>query len=174
MASNYTENYGLCQWEATDQVLREEFNQDNKKVDEALKEAAGVAQAAQELAGIAQTLAQEAYSPENSPFVVGSYTGNGAESRIIQLGATPKAVFVISSNGQIHRLNNGLSYTFGGLALPGKNVAIMNDGISDWVTGSSVLAIVDGGFQVSSKVGSNTGGCLSNNSGTIYFYFAII
>lgn len=36
MASNYTENYGLCQWEATDQVLREEFNQDNSKVDEAL------------------------------------------------------------------------------------------------------------------------------------------
>lgn len=36
MASNYTENYGLCQWEATDQVLREEFNQDNAKLDEAL------------------------------------------------------------------------------------------------------------------------------------------
>ena len=37
MASNYTENYGLCQWEATDQVLREEFNQDQAKIDEALK-----------------------------------------------------------------------------------------------------------------------------------------
>ena len=36
MASNYTENYGLCQWEATDQVLRTEFNEDNRKVDEAL------------------------------------------------------------------------------------------------------------------------------------------
>ena len=33
MASNYTEHYGLCQWEATDQVLREEFNQDNTKID---------------------------------------------------------------------------------------------------------------------------------------------
>ncbi len=37
MASNYTENYGLCQWEATDQVRREEFNQDNAKMDETLK-----------------------------------------------------------------------------------------------------------------------------------------
>ncbi|MCI7159681.1 MAG: hypothetical protein MR999_09795 [Flintibacter sp.] len=37
MASNYTENYGLCQWEATDQVRREEFNQDQAKIDEALK-----------------------------------------------------------------------------------------------------------------------------------------
>lgn len=37
MASNYTENYGLCQWEATDQVLRTEFNEDNAKVDAALQ-----------------------------------------------------------------------------------------------------------------------------------------
>lgn len=37
MASNFTENYGLCQWEATDQVLREEFNQDYEKIDETLK-----------------------------------------------------------------------------------------------------------------------------------------
>lgn len=37
MASNYTEHYGLCQWEATDQVRREEFNQDNAKMDEILK-----------------------------------------------------------------------------------------------------------------------------------------
>ena len=36
MASNQTSNYGLCQWEATDQVLREEFNADNQKIDEAL------------------------------------------------------------------------------------------------------------------------------------------
>ena len=36
MASNYTENYGLCQWEATDQVLRTEFNEDNAKMDAAL------------------------------------------------------------------------------------------------------------------------------------------
>lgn len=37
MASNYTEHYGLCQWEATDQVRREEFNQDHVKIDETLK-----------------------------------------------------------------------------------------------------------------------------------------
>ena len=37
MANNYTENYGLCQWEATDQVLREEFNEGYTKIDAALK-----------------------------------------------------------------------------------------------------------------------------------------
>ena len=36
MASNYTEHYGLCQWEAADQVLRTDFNEDNAKIEEAL------------------------------------------------------------------------------------------------------------------------------------------
>ena len=39
MASGYTANYGLCQWEPEDQFLREEFNQDNAKIDSALKAA---------------------------------------------------------------------------------------------------------------------------------------
>ena len=36
MASNQTANFGLNQWEATDKVLREEFNADNAKIDAAL------------------------------------------------------------------------------------------------------------------------------------------
>ena len=36
MASGYTANYQLNQWEGTDKVLREEFNQDNAKIDTAL------------------------------------------------------------------------------------------------------------------------------------------
>lgn len=38
MASNYTEQYKLCQWEATDQVLRTDFNEDNQKIEAAIKE----------------------------------------------------------------------------------------------------------------------------------------
>ena len=37
MATNHTTNYQLNQWEATDQVLRTEFNADNAKIDAALK-----------------------------------------------------------------------------------------------------------------------------------------
>lgn len=37
MASNYTEKYKLCQWEATDAVLRTDFNEDNAKLEAALK-----------------------------------------------------------------------------------------------------------------------------------------
>jgi len=36
MASNYTNNYSLCQWEASDKVLRTEFNADNAKIDAAI------------------------------------------------------------------------------------------------------------------------------------------
>ena len=31
MSTNHTTNYDLCQWEATDQVLRTDFNQDNAR-----------------------------------------------------------------------------------------------------------------------------------------------
>ena len=54
MASNYTANYGLCQWEPGDKFLREEFNQDNEKLDGAIKavrdNATAAAQAAQRTA----------------------------------------------------------------------------------------------------------------------------
>ena len=43
MASGYTANYGLCQWQPEDQFLREEFNQDNEKIDTALDRAEGKA-----------------------------------------------------------------------------------------------------------------------------------
>ena len=42
MASNYTEHYDLCQWEATDQVQRTDFNVDNAKIDAALDTLAGL------------------------------------------------------------------------------------------------------------------------------------
>ena len=33
---NYTKNYQLNQWEASDRVLREDFNSDNRKIDAAI------------------------------------------------------------------------------------------------------------------------------------------
>lgn len=56
MASNYTENYGLCQWEATDGVLRTDFNEDNTKIDAALKnQADNLSNLSTQLAGKAST-----------------------------------------------------------------------------------------------------------------------
>ena len=36
MPSNFTENYSLSQWERTDKVQMEDFNEDNAKIDAAL------------------------------------------------------------------------------------------------------------------------------------------
>ena len=59
MASNYTANYGLCQWEPGDKFLREEFNQDNGKIDGAI--AAAAAKGSQALAGL-EPLSQNVYN----------------------------------------------------------------------------------------------------------------
>ena len=37
MASNYTPNYQLCQWEAEDPVRKADFNTDNARIDAAIK-----------------------------------------------------------------------------------------------------------------------------------------
>lgn len=68
MASNYTENYGLCQWEATDQVLRTEFNEDNAKLDDAL----GIATAA------ITALGSQLEKKGNCQIEIFTYTGTGS------------------------------------------------------------------------------------------------
>lgn len=165
MASNYTENYGLCQWEATDQVLRTEFNEDNAKVDEALKGAADVAQAA-------QALAQAAYSPENSPFAVGSYTGNGKAKRKIELEFTPKAVLVIKSDGDTLQHATGASFYWGGLAVEGVNCALSVNGTSSWISGNTLISITDLGFFVS-YVKDDSTTCSTNGLNNVYVYVAL-
>ena len=60
MASNYTENYGLCQWEAGDNFVRTEFNQDNARIDAALAAAEAETARVESLTGAAQAAADYA------------------------------------------------------------------------------------------------------------------
>ena len=145
MATNYTANYKLCQWEPEDNFLREEFNQDNAKIDAALK-------------GLENTKANS--STTNSRLtalenrvevIVGSYTGDGTATRTINLGFTPKAVLLEHSSGMRMGSNN---IAFGGLALldaPARG-----------------FQIVDGGFSVQ----YNSGFVHTNNNGEVYRYLA--
>ena len=71
MSTKKTKNYQLHQWEATDDFLRTEFNENFGKLDEAAR------------------------------VVVGTYAGDNAESRTISLGFTPQAVLVVSDEGQM-------------------------------------------------------------------------
>lgn len=165
MASNYTENFGLCQWEATDQVLREEFNQNNTRVDEALKSASELAQAA-------QALADSAYGPDNTPFAVGSYTGDGTDKRKIDLGFTPKAVFLSASSSIFYQRYNTYNAVSAAFAISGKNAAQNSTGIESWVSGITLLSITDGGFYVTYFRDTTFHGDL-NTKDKVYYYIAM-
>lgn len=145
MASGQTEHYGLNQWEARDQVLREEFNADNRKLDEAL---------AQLSASIPR-------------LVFGTYTGDGASSQYIDLGAAPRAVFVSAAHGAVFYHYNATDYYWGGMALAGAPVTTESGSYE-------VLAIQGTGFSVFyGSVGSGDY-IHSNKSGTVYYYMALI
>lgn len=155
MSTRKTQNYQLHQWEATDDFLRTEFNENFTKLDEAV--AAEVAARASAVNGLNTALGKK---PE---VVTGSYTGDGTKGRTISLGFQPKAVFVIPSNG---RLNATYGY-YGGLALPSKPVAVGSH---------EVAAIVAAGFRVSHTVANYTNYSeylTANENGKIYYCLAV-
>ena len=81
MSSQKTEHYDLCQWEATDQVQRTEFNADNAKIDAALNTLAGqVAEKADgdDLAALSETVAEVSAGMGNCDMELLTYTGTGA------------------------------------------------------------------------------------------------
>ena len=80
MASSQTANYSLNQWEAGDQVLRAEFNEDNQRVDGALAGLAGemTGKANQsEVDSLSAALTAGLAQKGNCQLVSGSYVGTG-------------------------------------------------------------------------------------------------
>ena len=88
MATNSSEHLGLHLWEPTDQVLRTEFNQNWQKIDTAVGEVQSTADAV-----------ADAFTPDNMPYVTGTYTGDGSTTnRTITLGFKPKFVIISGSS----------------------------------------------------------------------------
>lgn len=71
-----TPNYKLNQWAAEDRILREEFNRDNQRVDDALT----------------------ALAAGQTRFEAGSYTGSGSKSRSLTFSFQPKLVVIVADN----------------------------------------------------------------------------
>ena len=86
MASNQTTNYGLNQWEATDQVLRTDFNADNAKIDAALK---GLADKDTELGEALTSQATELSKRGNCQLYYTSYVGTGTGKTQLTFPAKP-------------------------------------------------------------------------------------
>lgn len=159
MASNYTEHFSLNQWLPDDQVKRTDFNEDNAKLDAALNNLSG------DLAEKADQSALEALSKKLASMpclVTGTYTGDGAESRLISLGFQPKALLVMREEGYSAR-----PYTddyYGGLALPGKPVCLQTSYGTDYI-----LTIESKGFRVYYNNSRHT---ISNQKEANYYYLA--
>ena len=123
--ANYTANYGLHQWEPGDYFLRTDFNEDFKKIDQAL--------------GAVQSTKCEV--------VIGTYTGNGAARRTISLGFTPRAVLVESADGR-RTTNSGAN---GGLILNGHALIVGGVTAAEIVSGGFAVTYV----QYSANLNAN-------------------
>ena len=92
MASNQTSNYGLNQWEATDQVLRTDFNQDNAKLDAALK---ALADKETELEGTLAGQAAAIAKLGNCSIERFTYVGTGDSNTTIHFSRAPLLFIVM-------------------------------------------------------------------------------
>lgn len=141
MASGQTTNYGLNQWAAEDKVVRTEFNGDNTKLDIVLAE----------------------ISAALSKIVTGTYTGNGAASRTISLGFTPRAIYVCSESGTVYDGNG--NYYYGGLALTGHP--------AQGEAGPNTVEIASGGFKVNYSISNTKARVMTNAAGYVFYYIAL-
>lgn len=121
-----------------------------------------------------QAAIQEAIS-QAPKIIIGSYTGNGASSRLIDLGAKPDAVLVVSMDGIMGVDGAPFNYNYvkkasGGLATQSRP-AVTPSG--DDATELTVISIANNGFNVyKSKGGTSDNTSNTNDSGEIYNYVA--
>lgn len=103
---NYTQNYHLPQWEKTDRIVMEDFNQMCAGIDSGIREAKTAADTAQAAAEEAAKL----------PYAIGTYVGNSAEQHEFRLGFRPSGVLVwgnqsTSSSWPLYLFTNGVNFT---------------------------------------------------------------
>ena len=113
---NTTQNYKLNQWEASDDFLRSDFNEDNAKIEAALTaHDTALAKKAEENSVASRIANLNTAVSTKAELRFGTYTGDGTASRTISLGFTPKWILVFDQRGRGGY--QGISY--GGLAAPG-------------------------------------------------------
>lgn len=132
MSSQKTEHYQLHQWSLSDEFRTAEVNENFQLLDTAAR------------------------------VVVGTYVGDGAESRHIELGFQPLAVLVMSWKGVAGQAS---AAGYGGLAVGSARV--------EQTATIPVLEIDESGFVVYQSRSSNTDSATSNRSSYSYRYLAV-
>ena len=163
MASNYTSNYGLCQWQPNDKVLRTEFNADNAKIDAALagKASASALSSLQStvnglssgkadvsaLNNLSATVAQHTTAlagKGNCTIYTTSYTGSGASGagspNSVTFPAKPEVVFISSAGGMRAALIQGQQTGFAQSGGSGSSISLTWSGTSlRWYCANSAV-----------------------------------
>ena len=138
MASNYTTNYKLCQWEPSDKVLRNEFNADNAKIDAALatkvdRSVVNTKASQAALDALSATVTQHSAAltgKGNCQIEVTDYTGNGQTTRTHTFPRRPVIAFITGSAmmpigyGGTHTYNLSNSLSAVGLTWSGNSVTL--------------------------------------------------
>lgn len=137
--ATYTANYGLHQWVPGDNFLRTDFNTDFQKIDAGIKAALSTAQGKAEI-------------------VTGTYTGDGTQNRLINLGFQPRAVLIEKYSGD----RGNTAQVHAGLTIQGGAMANRD--------GDAAAAIAQDGFNITYNA---TTGMNTNISGTTYYYLAV-
>ena len=174
---NYTNNYHLPQWEKSDRVLMEDFNQMCRDMEAGLEKnlqdaasatnsAAGAASAAAAQAqstansalakaNAAQETANQAFSPSKFPYTVGTYTGNGSTTTLY-LGFRPRFLILTGQSGSP---NQGTINV--GVVGPGGNL-------------NSCVTLTSSGAEIVNPANNGTTTIYPrlNNSGQTYSYIA--
>ncbi len=152
-SSRQTQRLGLCDWLGSDTPMREDFCSDNRLIDEKL---------GSHLADTSAHLSAADRQTFSSP-VLGSYTGDGKQSRTIALGFKPRfGVVYAKTNFPLVQYSPDLGYVpcaFGFFSASGCSLG---------------LSLADNGFMAQYYSGSASAASLPwlNRSGTVYFYAA--
>lgn len=151
MASNHTPTYGLNQWSLEDSVLMEEFNTDNRNIEQAL-------------------LNLQAAMPK---IATGSYVGTGTggpnNPNTLEFDFTPQLVIIIIEND---RPDAQTPWTF---VRPWKYCTAFHDGNASSNTSYNHVTWLDKGVSWYSQYvnGNPAPGGQLNTEGTTYHYLAI-
>jgi len=167
---NYTSNHHLPQWVNSDRVRMDDFNAAMANIDSGMASATKTANhalstavSAQSTANSAKIIAYASYSPENKPYVVGSYTGTSA-NQTIELGFMPS--FLIVSGMQTSSNANDTSPFDRYFAIVGSTGSIVGQQLQ------LRIQLTHEGFSVFKAGNGGTALPLLNEPDRTYYYIA--
>ena len=140
MSTNHTTNYDLCQWEATDQVLRTDFNEDNAKLEAALS---SLEERVAELYRAVPRVAYNAYNLALRSYHEGKFVGQ-KENMIFDV--FNESSYFTSSTGSVSISNNALRISGQGST---GSVTTLDYKVGSWTRAFAWVRCENGGVSLS-------------------------